>query len=105
MAKETQRVKEMIEGFMNFHREGLGIAEIAEIFHVSPSVIYKKYLSQIAEANGLERKDLLERIHPPHGPSKKETCRQACTDFESIQNIASELNEKISELIFKINNL
>ena len=39
--QRTQRVENLIAGFMEYHNQGLSILEIAEIFEVEFSTVYK----------------------------------------------------------------
>lgn len=102
MARETQRVQSMKDEFMDCHKQGLGIPEIAKRYHVTTRTIYN-HLQAIADSNGVEREFLLERVHSPH-VIVNVTRRQACSDFEEVQNLASELNSKISKLIEQIDS-
>ena len=98
---KTQSVKDMMEQFMSFHKEGLTIGEIAKRFEISPCRIYG-LLQQIADANGVERKELLERVHSPHILTSKPGARDRA-DFEEVDNIASELLTEIDNLIEQTN--
>ena len=97
--EETQRVKNMKENFMTCHQDGLDIPQIAEKFEVNVTTIYK-LLQEIADANGVERKELLKRVHRPHVCIV--TRKHEHTDFDEVQNLIETLENKISVLLEKI---
>lgn len=97
----TQRVKELKENFMQYHREGLGIPEISKRCNVTTTTIYK-VLQEIADANGVERKELLERVHPPHNITSKVNRRQSYSNFQEIKDFASSLDREVGELLVVI---
>ena len=97
--EETQRVKIMKEKFMSCHNDGLGIPAIAEKFEVTPTTIYK-CLQEIADVNGVERNELLERVHRPHVILV--THKPVHTDFDEVQHLLGTLENKISMLLEEI---
>ena len=63
----SERVYQMMKGFMDCHKKGMTISEIANIFGVSSVTVYK-YLEEIAKQNELKREDLLQvvKTSPSH---------------------------------------
>lgn len=61
MKKETdERTFQMMKSFVQLHQQGHSIAEIAKMYNLSNSTVYKK-LGEIAKKAGVERKSLLEK--------------------------------------------
>ena len=101
MAQETQRVKLLKTGFMDYFHQGKSIKEIAIIFSVTPRTVYNN-LKEIADANGVDREFLLERVHSPHcSPQKAE--KEVVISFEEVNNLISNLQKEIQENIITIN--
>lgn len=61
MAKPNERTLKMMESFMSLHREGHDVNEIAKMFGLSYSTVYKR-LGEIAEKEGVTREELLEKV-------------------------------------------
>lgn len=60
MAKH-ERTLQMMESFISLHNEGHDINEIAKMFNLAFSTVYK-HLGEIAEKNGVTRESLLEKV-------------------------------------------
>ena len=102
--EETQKVKFMKEHFMEYYRQGMNIPQIANYCGTTTTTVYSK-LDEIAKANGYsDRTDLLERIHPKHIITVKGT-RRSVADFDEVLSLAKDLDNQISELIKKIDNI
>ena len=97
MAKEkTQRVKALIDGYMELRLQEKSHEEIAEIFGVSKkTVLY--YLKEIADNNNVTRDDLLYRIQKPYVRCKNTSKRKI--SFEQALDLASELQETINKAL------
>lgn len=61
----TDKVKFMIENFMDYHNEGYSIKEIAKICGITDRTIYY-YLELIAKNNDVSRNSLLRNTHKQH---------------------------------------
>lgn len=70
MGKVNERTLRMRNEFMCLHSQGATIAEIAKEFGLSVSVVYKD-LDFIANANGVTRESLLQRVHKEHAPFER----------------------------------
>jgi predicted transcriptional regulator len=92
----------MKENFMTCHQDGLGIAEIAAKFEVTTTTIYKS-LQEIADANGVERKELLERVHRPHIITA--TRKPEHADFDEVLVLTGTLTRRIGILLERINKM
>lgn len=96
----TQRVEKLVKEFMQYHNNGYSILEIAEIFNVSFSAIYK-HLQEIADFNGVSRESLLERNSSTHNtihqPFLKEKV-DAQTLLNGFNTIETEINKIIAEI-------
>lgn len=100
MAHRTQRIEKLLKEFMQYHNDGYSILEIAEIFNVSFSAVYK-HLQEIADFNGVSRESLLERgssAHStPHHPFLKERI-DAQTLLNGFNDVENDINKIISEI-------
>lgn len=65
MSRVNERTLKMKASFMSLHEAGLGIPEIAKKSNLSVTTV-RKYLGEIAAANGVTRESLLEIPHKPH---------------------------------------
>lgn len=70
MGKTNERTLRMRNEFMELHFSGLSIPEIAKKFGLSTTSVYGS-LDLIAEANGVTRESLLQRIHKEHAPFER----------------------------------
>ena len=105
--QQTQRVKALKENFMQYHNEGYTIPEIAKIFNVEYSTVYKK-LEEIAKANGVTRESLLQNAPYPPQITSKATYLKDKVDIEELQksftNLKNDLNEVINKLEIFLEN-
>lgn len=108
MANRSQRVKDMIEGFMHLHSEGKSIAEIANYFNLSTRTIYQ-YLEVIAKKNNVTRESLLKTMHKPHemksvrnyNPKEKTNLDEMRKDFSDMINSADNIIYQIENILNK----
>lgn len=63
--KMNERTLQMKQNYMRLHEQGLSPNEIADLYKLDVSTVYR-YLGEIAEANGVSRASLLERPHGEH---------------------------------------
>ena len=105
--QQTQRVKALKENFMQYHNEGYTIPEIAKIFNVEPSTVYKN-LDEIAKNNGVTRESLLQKA--PYSPqlTSKAAYQKDKVDIEELQksftNLKNDLTEVINQLEIFLEN-
>ena len=102
MAYKTQRVQNVMNNFMSHHKEGYTIAEIADKYSVSKYTIYG-ILQEIADANGVDRDSLLEKIHSPHVRYGLQQSRELA-DFDETKALATKLHNRVNSLIQTINS-
>lgn len=70
MGKTNERTLRMRNEFMELHRQGLTIPEIAKKFSLTTTTVYAN-LEKIATDNGVTRKSLLQRVHKEHAPFER----------------------------------
>lgn len=104
--RESERVQAMKREFMNLHKEGLGIREIAERFNLNISTVYYR-LGEIAEKNGVRREELLSRVisRKPNNRSLNEQDREVRVTFEEIQSKLELAHTSIKEASQKIDKI
>lgn len=96
MAAKHERTFKMMESFMSLHNEGHSIDEIAKMFDLSSSTVYKK-LGEIAMNAGVNREDLLK---------KPFTADHSGRNFALVQPIdRTAIQQSIDSLSTEINNL
>lgn len=105
MAHRTQRVEKLINEFMQYHNNGYSILEIAEIFNVSFSAVYK-HLQEIANANGVSRESLLERNVNTYNTRKpffkeKVDAQALLNDFNNVENNINKIIAEIDNILEK----
>lgn len=96
----TQRVEKLVKEFMQYHNNGYSILEIAEIFNVSFSAVYK-HLQEIADFNGVSRESLLERGSSAHSTAHHPFFKEridAQTLLNGFNTIETEINKIIAEI-------
>lgn len=106
MAKaKSERVRRMIAEFMTWHNEGFSIYQIADKFQLSAHTVYQ-YLQEIADANGVTRKSLLQRV-------RSQTAKTALLEEErqvhvSVQELTTDFanaRSAIDSICNKIDNM
>ena len=102
MAKQTQRVRDMVDNYVALWKEGYTPRQIAKHFQVEPITVYR-YLQEIADKNGYSREELLAQ--PKHsGP--KATCecpmRKEAVNAEQLHDDFTQAKQAITSLIKKI---
>lgn len=103
MARKTKRVKEMMENFMVLRKEDRTIAEIAAMFGITPFTIYN-YLQEIADANGVEREELLYIPHPNYS-RVAEGQKQEIADFEEVKQLSNGISKQVDNLLSSISTI
>ena len=99
MSTRTQRVEKLIREFMYYHNQNYSIGEIAEIFEVDFSTVYKN-LQKIADANGVTRDSLLVK---PFGSYSSRTCFSTDkVNFEKLRTDFDNVEKGIDEIIHTI---
>ena len=100
----TQRVEKLIKEFMQYHKNGYSILEIAKIFEVDFSTVYN-HLQEIADANGVTRESLLERKSSTHESihsiflKEKIDAKNLLADFEMVEKDLSGVIAKIDKIL------
>lgn len=102
--KPTERVVRMKQNFMRLHDEGKTIPEIAKIYQLDLSTVYK-YLQEIADENGTTREELLSKVYVRTSSSSKDYSKPKTPntiDFkklsESFDFVLAELNNLITDI-------
>lgn len=102
--KPTERVVRMKQNFMRLHDEGKTIPEIAKIYQLDLSTVYK-YLQEIADENGTTREELLSKVYVRTSSSSKDYSKPKTPntiDFnklsESFDSVLAELNNLITDI-------
>lgn len=99
----TQRVENLLKGFMQLHKDGYSIREIADHYQVDFSTVYN-HLQEIADANGVTRESLLSQKSSPHlnlhHPFRKEKI-----DAENLKREFKKVDEHLDNLITEIDTI
>lgn len=99
-AKQTEeRVYVMKQNFMELHRQGYTILEIAEKFSLHHVTVYR-HLQEIADENGTTREALLQvvKVSKSRRSFNEEVKREKAT-FESVINGFKNLENELDEII------
>ena len=103
--KESERMRQLKENFMQLHNEGDLIPEIAEKFSLDASTVYRA-LQSIADANNVSREELL--LRPKKASEKirwKAEEKQVKVDMQELQNGFNKAKDAIQETIEFIDNI
>jgi len=103
MAQITERVARMMKNFIAEWKSGKNIPEIALKYKVGTRTIYKR-LQEIADQNGYQRKELLERPHKPHKNINRVIQQPNAPDF-SFDEIRETVSELIAQTKLAISNI
>ena len=98
----TQRVENLVKNFMLYHNDGYSICEIADVFEVDFSTVYK-HLQEIADNNGVTRESLLVIPHSStssHLPFYKEKI-----NIEELKNSFIQLEADVDKVIENIDRI
>ena len=95
-AQATQRVKKLHKEFMHYHNQGYSVMEIAKIFDVDFSTVYK-HLQQIADENGVTRESLLS--NPVGSYPSRATSSSEKVDFEKLRTDFDNAEKSIDEIL------
>ena len=96
MATRTQRVEKLVKEFMHYHQNNYSISDIAKIFEVDFSTVYKN-LQKIADANGVTRESLLAK--PFNSYSSRPSYCSNKVDFEKLRTDFDNVEKGIDEII------
>ena len=94
--QRTQRVEKLIKEFMGYHKQGLTVLEIAKIFDVDFSTVYK-HLQQIADENGVTRESLLQK--PFSSYASRPSYSKDKVDFEKLRTDFDNVEKGIDEIL------
>ena len=97
--QRTQRVENLIAGVIDYHNQGRSIPEIAEIFGVEFSTVYKN-LQKIADANNVTRESLLKK--PFSSYASRPSFSKDKVDIEKIRTDFDNVEKGIDEILFTI---
>ena len=98
MAKLDERTLKMMENYIPLHNQGKSVEEIAELFDLDKSSVYR-VLDRIAEQNGVSRESLLKRPHVEHtGYEKREGEAVEPIDSTDFMKLSEELFDAMEEL-------
>jgi len=98
MAQRTQRVERLLQEFLQYHKEGFSIPEIASIFQVDLSTVYN-YLQEIADSNGVTRDSLLERPFVSYNYQKRCYTAEDKLPIATLKNELDTLEKEIKYLL------
>ena len=101
MSNRTQRVENLIENFMYYHKQGISIPEIAKIFEVDFSTVYN-HLQEIADANGVTRESLLTK--PITSYSSRSSFVNDKVDIEKLRKGFDDAQHSINEILETVKN-
>lgn len=102
MANTSERVRALKEHFIEERRNGNSFAEIAKKYHVSQRYLYI-ILQEIADANGIERKDLLDFPHKEH--ERTDSRNEPPIDLKEIQVSFDSILEETNKILEKITTI
>lgn len=97
MAKRSESVKALIEGFFELRQKNpdITIQEIADNYNLSSRTVYT-YLDEIAKKNGVTREELLMIPHKKHEITIPGNGRKALERIDS-ENLINSFNKIIEE--------
>lgn len=98
MAKESERVRQMKENFMELHMQGFSIREIAEKYNLSPRTVYQR-LQDIADANKVSRDSLLQIVRTPSEKAYREEAKRVKVNMEELEAGFREVGNILDSLI------
>lgn len=101
MLKVSERTHVMKENFMPLHLEGSSIPEIASRYNLSQTTVYR-HLQDIANAHGVSRESLLQRIIvriPTTDKQYAEEERKMKVTAEELDAAFTEANVTLTNLI------
>lgn len=102
MFHTTQRVENLKKDFMKYHNDGYSIRDIADIFHVDFSTVYK-HLQEIAETHGVTRESLLKK--PNSSYSSRLSFQKDKTDVKELQNAFTKTVNDIDSVLTAIDKI
>lgn len=106
MANTSERVLQLKKNFMEHHKNGWTIQEIADKYHVTRRHTYS-ILQKIADENGVTRESLLHTPHSQHSSplfvhrdgEEKVNVEEIRKDFQNILTSAGKIVENISKVL------
>ena len=99
--ESTQRVQRLHREFMQYHKKGHTVLEIAKICNVDFSTVYK-HLQQIADENGVTRESLLQQ--PTSSYSSRSPIVNDKLDIEKLRADFDSVEKGIDEILNTIKN-
>ncbi len=103
----SERTLKMKQNFIELHKQGSSIEEIAAKFDLTPGTVYR-CLGEIATAAGVSRESLLQRPHSPHqGYSRRDDyqvfAKANLTDYQNhIQEILIKFDQTLTSIEYYI---
>ena len=85
MGRCNERTLQMKAHFMELHRKGLTIPQIAKEYNLSTPTVYA-CLQEIADQAGVSRESLLERPHNKHATFIRKDTKLKPVDVESFNH-------------------
>ena len=105
MRKESERMRQLKENFMELYHQGYTARQIAKKYNLSYTAVYGQ-LQEIAEANNVTRRELLEREKSPSEKTiLKAEEKRVKVDVEELQQSFKEAGQNINFLIDKIDEI
>lgn len=103
MQSQNERTLQMKQAYVRLHESGLSPKNIAHMFDLDVGTVYK-YLQEIADANGVTRKSLLETPRAKHVTHERQFApikpvdtaefrtrtQRILDEFSSLRNILSQ---------------
>lgn len=103
-ANSSERVKQLIENFMTYHKKGLSIPEIADEFRLTSRTVYL-HLQEIADLNGVDRTSLLTVPHRAHTMSSRVKKLHEDVNPIELQKDFAEMISVGNEVVSKIDTI
>ena len=104
MAKTSERVSQLTKQFMDFHKQGWSIKEIADHFHLTTRCIYYN-LQAIADYHEVSRDSLLSTPHKQHKARAKSLRLYEEINLQELTKNFEEMIENANSIISKIDTI
>lgn len=97
-SKNSERAQKLLKNFMSLHNSGYSIPEIAEMHGLNPATVYR-HLQEIADANGVTRESLLERVNTPSSNAFWQRDRKKSeADFAEMRKTISAISSRMDRI-------